>query len=181
MTSPAKDHAPTRAYYFKLKNMTSKIQSSSSPASLCAIMKRFGEQFPARLGKSGDQGCRDRQRDRCETNTCSTATCELPQGRRFRLPGSSQPGGSSRTARSRTPDDGAANSAARNVPALSTRRARAKSGKVAIGWAIASLPTGPRYPGTARRAFRSAGAYSLQPVDSRTPFSDRGVLLREHR
>jgi hypothetical protein len=28
MTSPAKDYAPTRAYYFKLKNMTCKIQSS---------------------------------------------------------------------------------------------------------------------------------------------------------
>ena len=46
MTSPAKDNAPTRAYYFKLKIMTCKIQSDSSPASLCAIMKPIGEHLP---------------------------------------------------------------------------------------------------------------------------------------
>jgi len=46
MTSPAKDQPPTRAYYFKLKIMTCKIQSDSSPASLCAIMKPIGEHLP---------------------------------------------------------------------------------------------------------------------------------------
>jgi hypothetical protein len=38
--------APTRAYYFKLKIMTCKIQSDSSPASLCATMKPIGEHLP---------------------------------------------------------------------------------------------------------------------------------------
>jgi hypothetical protein len=43
MTSPAKDNAPTLADYFKLKNMTWKIQFSVVAASFCANVKPIGD------------------------------------------------------------------------------------------------------------------------------------------
>jgi hypothetical protein len=44
MTSPAKDHAPTRAHYFKLKIMTRKRQNSQLT---CLILRHY---LPAHLG-----------------------------------------------------------------------------------------------------------------------------------
>jgi hypothetical protein len=38
MTSPAKDHAPPRAYYFKLKIMTCEIQNSQLA---CLIVRHY--------------------------------------------------------------------------------------------------------------------------------------------
>jgi hypothetical protein len=49
MTSPAKDHAPTRTYYFKLKSMTCKIQS---PLLACLIVRHYKVNWRAPAGSS---------------------------------------------------------------------------------------------------------------------------------
>ena len=55
MTSPAKDHAPTRAYYFKLKIMTRKRQNSQLA---CLIVRHtFRHTCPQLFGRCEPGRC----------------------------------------------------------------------------------------------------------------------------